>query len=55
MRKRLKNKRHSCALCKPHKTGHDCRWNNKDLAGLKAFEKEKGNFVGRMWYGGETV
>ncbi len=41
MRKRFKNKKHSCALCKPHKMGHDCRWKNKDLERLKEFEKEK--------------
>ena len=41
MRKRLKNKRRSCKLCKPHKTGWEVRWKAKDLAALKQFEKYK--------------
>ncbi|MDA2935983.1 hypothetical protein MYX06_02090 [Patescibacteria group bacterium AH-259-L05] len=41
MRKRLKNKRYSCALCKPHKRGWDNRWKNKESIILKEFEKEK--------------
>ena len=41
MRKRLKIKKHSCALCKPHKTGHSNRWKIKDLVSMKIFEKEK--------------
>ena len=31
MRKRLKKKRHSCSLCKPHKMGQANRWKAKDL------------------------
>jgi hypothetical protein len=38
MRKRSKSKLRSCSLCKPHKTGHDCRWKTKDLVLLKEFE-----------------
>lgn len=41
MRKMLKIKKHSCALCKPHKTGHQNRWKSKELAQMKIFEKEK--------------
>lgn len=41
MRKMLKIKKRSCALCKPHKTGHQNRWKAKDLESLKIFEKEK--------------
>jgi len=41
MRKRSKKKKHSCALCKPHKTGGDCPWSGRDLARLKQFEREK--------------
>lgn len=41
MRKMLKIKKHSCALCKPHKTGHQNRWKSKDLEIMKIFEKEK--------------
>lgn len=41
MRKRIKIKNHSCALCKPHKTRHQNRWKFKDLEMLKLFEKEK--------------
>jgi hypothetical protein len=40
MRKRLKRKRHSCALCKPHKTGGSNRWKAKDLSLLKLAERE---------------
>jgi hypothetical protein len=46
MRKRLKNKKRSCALCKPNKTGHSCRWSSKELSKLKAFEEEKRSLVG---------
>lgn len=35
MRKQLKNKRRSCALCKPHKTGHSNRWKPKEKAAQK--------------------
>ncbi len=41
MRKHYKNKLHSCALCKPHKTGGGNRWKAKDLALLRMFEKTK--------------
>ena len=41
MRKMFKLKKHSCALCKPHKTGHQNRWKSKDLEKIKIFEKEK--------------
>lgn len=41
MRKRLKNKKHSCKLCKPWKTHGMCRWKNKELFQLKEFEKNK--------------
>ena len=39
MRKRSKNKRHSCAMCKPHKMGGANRWKPKDEMLLKEFEK----------------
>ena len=45
MRKRIKIKKHSCALCKPHKTGHSNRWKSKELEKMKIFEKEKSFFV----------
>jgi len=38
MRKRYKNKKHSCKLCKPHKTSGANRWKNKEYAKLKEFE-----------------
>jgi len=41
MRKMFKIKSHSCALCKPHKTGYQNRWRAKDLEKMKIFEKEK--------------
>lgn len=34
-RKRLKRKRLSCAMCKPHKTGGSLRWKAKDFARLQ--------------------
>ncbi|MEK7664167.1 MAG: hypothetical protein AAB340_01845 [Patescibacteria group bacterium] len=45
MRKRFKIKKHSCALCKPHKLGWDNRWKNKELAHPKEFEKLKSQLV----------
>lgn len=38
MRKRLKLKKHSCALCKPHKMRGANRWDARDLSRLKEFE-----------------
>jgi len=31
MRKRLKKKRHSCPMCKPHKMGITNRWKSKEF------------------------
>lgn len=31
MRKRMKNKKRSCALCKPHKRGISNRWTHKQF------------------------
>jgi hypothetical protein len=31
MRKRLKRKRHSCPMCKPHKMGITNRWKSKEF------------------------
>lgn len=45
MRKRLKKKRRSCALCKPNKMGWANRWKDKEAARLKEFEKEKETFL----------
>jgi hypothetical protein len=39
MRKQLKNKRRSCPLCKPHKTGHSNRWKPKEHEDRKLIEK----------------
>ncbi|KKQ07869.1 MAG: hypothetical protein US18_C0006G0015 [Parcubacteria group bacterium GW2011_GWB1_36_5] len=44
MRKRYKQKKRSCVLCKPNKMGLAKRWNNKELEGIKEFERE------RMYY-----
>jgi len=41
MRKRTKLKKHSCALCKPHKMSMCSHWKFKDLEMLKSFEKNK--------------
>ena len=41
MRKRLKKKLHSCAMCKAHKMHGANRWKLKDLDSLKRFEREQ--------------
>lgn len=41
MRKRLKKKKRSCVLCKPHKMGWANRWKAKDFSKIKEFEKIK--------------
>jgi len=40
MRKRLKRKKRSCALCKPHKMGKALRWKAADFDMLLNDEKE---------------
>lgn len=45
MRKRLKKKKHSCGLCKPHKLGWMNRWKEKEFVRMKEFEKEKKSVV----------
>jgi len=40
MRKRLKKKRKSCALCKPHKMGRANRWKRKDLELMERAEED---------------
>lgn len=40
MRKRQKQKKHSCPLCKSHKMGWGCRWTHKDADRLKRSEQE---------------
>jgi hypothetical protein len=40
MRKRLKRKRRSCALCKPYKMGGENCWKPKEFARLKRAEAE---------------
>lgn len=46
MRKRYKNKRESCALCKPHKRGWALRWRPRELAALARAEREVGETLG---------
>jgi hypothetical protein len=46
-RKRLKRKKRSCALCKPHKTGGGLRWKAKDAAKIKHGFKEIGDALKR--------
>jgi hypothetical protein len=41
MRKQLKKKKRSCALCKPHKVGWDNRWKVKEREAIKRFEKDR--------------
>ena len=40
MRKRYKNKRKSCALCKPHKRGFAVRWRAREFAEIVRAERE---------------
>jgi hypothetical protein len=40
MRKRMKLKKRSCAMCKPHKMGWNQRWKIKDLRDLRIAEQE---------------
>lgn|GEM_PF-2362032 len=41
MRKRYKEKKRSCALCKPHKRTWSKRWTLKDMITLEEFEHLK--------------
>jgi hypothetical protein len=40
MRKRLKRKRRSCSLCKPHKVGRTNRWKPEEFERMVRDEKE---------------
>ena len=40
MRKRLKDKRRSCALCKPHKRKWEGRWKRRELDFIERAERE---------------
>jgi hypothetical protein len=40
MRKRFKQKKDACALCKPFKMGWANRWKDKELTKLKEAEKQ---------------
>lgn len=40
-RKRLKKKRRSCGLCKPHKTAQAVRWKPKEEMLLCLYERAK--------------
>ncbi len=40
MRKNLKRKRRSCALCKPHKMGGAMRWAPRESFRLRLAERE---------------
>lgn len=39
MRKRLKHKLRSCAMCKPHKMHGANRWTTRDAERLRDFER----------------
>lgn len=41
MRKRYKEKKESCGLCKPHKKGWQNRWKEREKEQLKEYEKQK--------------
>ena len=45
MRKRLKNKIRSCALCEPHKRKWANRWKPRDLDIIARNEREIKNFL----------
>ena len=45
MRKRLKRKKRSCALCKPHKMGGANRWKAREFGEIKEFEKIKNQII----------
>lgn len=47
MRKRLKHKKHSCPMCKPHKMGWENRWSPKEDEDLRRFERAKQQWEGR--------
>ena len=47
MRKRLKVKKRSCWLCKPHKLGNDNRWKPKQEFLLKIAEREIKQYEGK--------
>ncbi len=40
MRKRLRRKRRSCALCKPQKRGWESRWSPKETEALERAERK---------------
>ncbi len=40
MRKRLKRKKHSCAMCKAYKMGWENRWKPKEFEKLLRAERE---------------
>jgi hypothetical protein len=46
MRKQLKRKKRSCALCKPQKMGWVNRWKPREVEKLKRFERNRR----RGWY-----
>ncbi len=48
MRKHYKKKRRSCAICKPHKTNGACRWTDKALDGIRRFEREHKEYLGKQ-------
>ncbi|MDP2967336.1 MAG: hypothetical protein Q8N87_02930 [bacterium] len=45
MRKRFKNKKRSCALCKPHKMGWVSRWKAKEFTEIQELEKIKKSII----------
>jgi hypothetical protein len=49
MRKQLKNKRRSCSMCKPHKTGQSNRWKPKEREDRKLAENEKKSEESPYW------
>lgn len=48
MRKRLKKKKRSCPLCKPHKMKWTNRWKTKEFARIRDFEEKKNAIIFRI-------
>ena len=45
MRKQYKDKKKSCALCKPHKRKWENRWKAKEKQDIEEFEQLKKDFT----------
>jgi hypothetical protein len=46
MRKRYRNKRRACALCKHFKRGWTPRWSDRELIQLREWERHRERYLG---------